>query len=63
MRMTIIAKAAITKRRKDRKLVLQNRLRSVLFRYFDHEDAGLKDKHERVVIRLRAAIKKLTNLA
>jgi hypothetical protein len=39
--------------------VLQTRLRKVMLHYFEHEDAGLKDKHEKVVIKLRAAIKKL----
>lgn len=54
--MTTLEKKIVEQRRKR---VLQKRLRSVLLRYFDHEDAGLKDKHERIVLLLRTAIKKL----
>jgi hypothetical protein len=44
------------KRRRD---ILRKRLLKVMKLYFVHEDAGKKDKHERVVMRLRAAIKKV----
>jgi hypothetical protein len=39
-----------------RKRALQNRLNKLRLRYFDHEDAGLADKHNRLVNRLTKAI-------
>jgi hypothetical protein len=39
-----------------RKRTLQNRLSKLRLRYFDHEDAGKGDKHERLARRLMKAI-------